>query len=367
MMVSLDSRRGWSFRFRVTAALLALGLAWLALPDSSNAQQTTPAPNQVPGQPPQSVADLIHAAGVIPSPTASFDATTPPIVAPGPAAEDTPFSPDFDIEVRIISVEDQNLWSWVNEQLPGALAIQTSPLPGVEPRATTGDKAFSLEQSTESVVSATQIRRPAPTMTARLTDQQVSKLIQSCKGDTRTNILQAPTVAIEPGKTAVVDDTAMRPFVVGLESLPNGALQPQVQVIAEGLKMRLLAEWNDDEIVLKGDLVRSTLTDVKVVEFPIAFPNPNEAAPAIQIPEQRIDMAHVAARLSEETNTALIAPHWPDTTERIIRKGFWAGPKVEKVPRQMMFLLTARRAKTKPAIQAAIPTTPQQQTVVIDR
>ena len=56
-------------------------------------------------------------------------------------------------------------------------------------------------------------------------------LLQASKGDTRTNILQAPKVTMFNGQTASVNDTSQRPFVTSIIPVVGDFAAAQMPVI----------------------------------------------------------------------------------------------------------------------------------------
>ncbi|MEC9094707.1 MAG: hypothetical protein VX438_18500 [Planctomycetota bacterium] len=93
---------------------------------------------------------------------------------------------------------------------------------------------------------------------AILSDIEVFFLIQASKGDTRSNITQAPKVTLFNGQTANINDQSMNPFVTSVEPVVGdfaAAQRPIITLLAEGTSLSVNAVSSDDR-----RFVRMTLT-----------------------------------------------------------------------------------------------------------
>lgn len=107
---------------------------------------------------------------------------------------------------------------------------------------------------------------------AILSDIEVFMLLQASKGDTRTNILQAPKVTLFNGQTASVNDTAQRPFVTSIVPVVGdfaAAYQPVVVVLNEGTQLSVQAVTSRDRRFVRMTLVPffSQIGDVEEFTF----------------------------------------------------------------------------------------------------
>ena len=107
---------------------------------------------------------------------------------------------------------------------------------------------------------------------AILSDIEVFMLLQAAKGDTRTNILQAPKVTLFNGQTALVNDTSQRPFVTGIVPVVGdfaAAQMPVVVVLSEGTQLSVNAVATDDRRFVRLTLVPffSQIGDVEEFTF----------------------------------------------------------------------------------------------------
>lgn len=93
---------------------------------------------------------------------------------------------------------------------------------------------------------------------AILSDIEVFFLIQASKGDTRSNVLQAPKVTLFNGQTANINDQSLTPFVTSVEPVVGdfaAAQRPIITLLAEGTSLSVNAVASDDR-----RFVRMTLT-----------------------------------------------------------------------------------------------------------
>ncbi|MEZ6105909.1 MAG: hypothetical protein R3B96_07260 [Pirellulaceae bacterium] len=93
---------------------------------------------------------------------------------------------------------------------------------------------------------------------AILSDIEVYMVLQAAKGDTRTNILQAPKVTLFNGQTANVIDLTQRPFVTGIIPVVGdfaAAQMPVVVVLNEGTQLSVNAVATDDRRFVRLTLV----------------------------------------------------------------------------------------------------------------
>ncbi len=107
---------------------------------------------------------------------------------------------------------------------------------------------------------------------AILSDIEVFFLIQASKGDTRSNIMQAPTVTMFNGQSASVSDGAMRPFVTSVIPVVGDfavAQQPVITLLPDGTSMNVQAVVSNDRKSVRMTLVPffSQVQDVQTFTF----------------------------------------------------------------------------------------------------
>jgi general secretion pathway protein D len=93
---------------------------------------------------------------------------------------------------------------------------------------------------------------------AILSDIEVFFLIQASKGDTRTNVMQAPTVTLINGQTATVFDGSFRPFVTSLIPIVGdfaAAQQPVISWLPEGSSLNVRGTASNDRRYITMTLV----------------------------------------------------------------------------------------------------------------
>lgn len=107
---------------------------------------------------------------------------------------------------------------------------------------------------------------------AILSDIEVFFLIQASKGDTRSNITQAPTVTMFNGQVANVNDGAQVPFVTSVTPVVGDfavAQQPIITLLPEGASLNVQAVVSNDRKSVRLTLVPffSEIRDVDTFTF----------------------------------------------------------------------------------------------------
>lgn len=93
---------------------------------------------------------------------------------------------------------------------------------------------------------------------AILSDIEVWFLIQAAKGDTRTNVVQAPTVTMFNGQSATVNDITQNPFVTQIVPVVGdfaAAQQPIISLLPEGTQLNVQAVVSPDRRFVRMTMV----------------------------------------------------------------------------------------------------------------
>ncbi len=107
---------------------------------------------------------------------------------------------------------------------------------------------------------------------AILSDIEVFLLIQASKGDSRSNVTQAPVVTMFNGQSASVNDGAQRPFVTSVVPVVGDfavAHQPVISLLPDGTSLNVQATVSHDRRFVRLSLVPffSQVTDVQTFTF----------------------------------------------------------------------------------------------------
>ena len=107
---------------------------------------------------------------------------------------------------------------------------------------------------------------------AILSDIEVYFLLQAAKGDTRTNVTQAPTVTMFNGQSATVFSGEQRPFVTSIQPIVGdfaAAQQPIITILPEGTQLNVRAVASADRRFVRMTLVPffSQITSVDTFQF----------------------------------------------------------------------------------------------------
>ncbi len=107
---------------------------------------------------------------------------------------------------------------------------------------------------------------------AILSDIEVYFLLQAAKGDTRSNVTQAPTVTMFNGQSATVFSGEQRPFVTSITPVVGdfaAAQQPIITILPEGTQLNVRAVASSDRRFVRMTLVPffSQITQVDTFQF----------------------------------------------------------------------------------------------------
>jgi general secretion pathway protein D len=93
---------------------------------------------------------------------------------------------------------------------------------------------------------------------AILSDLELFFLLEAAQGNSRTNVLQAPKVTMFDGQIANINDTAQRPFVIGLTPVVGDfavGQQPVIVVLSDGTNLSVQAVVTPDKRFVRLTLV----------------------------------------------------------------------------------------------------------------
>ncbi|MEQ8789666.1 MAG: M56 family metallopeptidase [Pirellulaceae bacterium] len=130
---------------------------------------------------------------------------------------------------------------------------------------------------------ATEItERRTPATMQVLDEQRRAAVMQALQGDARSNTLACPTVTLFDRQKALIADTVQRPFVVGVKRNEDGAIDPNVRIVNEGLIVRLHPQLEGDaKLRLSCGVTFSDIRDVGTT----TIPGGGEKSITLQVPE----------------------------------------------------------------------------------
>ncbi len=147
------------------------------------------------------------------------------------------------IETRFLTIGDKVFQEVLPESTMSPLNVDQAGLANsdaVQPASF--DRPLGSHEGTHVTRAQLLIEKDSP-MRFRIVDkEQGEKLIDCCRADKRSNMIQAPKVTLFSGQTALVSDTSQSPFVVGVVPVVGPfatAYKPQIRVVSEGTVLRL--------------------------------------------------------------------------------------------------------------------------------
>lgn len=251
------------------------------------------------------------------------------------------------VEARIVTVTE-DMREAIHDRFSGqwemsflresdAAVIQETPSAAVATSRTTHNRTTPFVSSRSSTV------RSVPSRIVQLTAEQVKTVVAAQQADTRSNVLQAPKATVFPGQEATIKDTVQRPFVTGVKPV-NGdmatAMQPVVEVLEEGLMIRLSASLHgENELDINSVIVSRRIGDVD--SFTFKFDESCEET-TVQVPEQHVNQVHVS-KIVDDGATLLVDPHF--VKEETVKKS-WGRSSTTR--RYTMLMFTPRVIHQRP-------------------
>ena len=209
---------------------------------------------------------------------------------------------------QMFSVEVKNSKRLNAFLTPGSAEVYCSKIPEVQPVAT-AQQTPTEDTSSSFVSSSTVVRKNTPVTTGLITEQRLTELNEYLK-ESKTNVVYSPMVLAYLGQAASVSDSALRPFVVGLEAINQDnrrvGMQPVIQAIEDGSTIRVKALPRDGKIQLFSDIVISEVVGVDQMTFTGAG---DKSRQSIQMPEQRLRQIHLSTML-DEGSAIMIDPNF---------------------------------------------------------
>ncbi len=221
------------------------------------------------------------------------------------------------IDAPLDSVLTSNIpWSkqGVVSDLPNAMLDFVSPLASARevhvPREDERDWATRVDHPL-SIQSEPMLIETRPLVAIRITNEQRSMLMSRLQAERRTTFLQAPTITLFNGQTAMMSDESFSPFVVSVTPLHGTkatAMQPVINVMTEGVRITLRAVVSEDNhCELQCRISESSIDDVGVTNLP--FVGSNDQRPVqIQTPHGSSNMAKIACRLARGQSLLIASP-----------------------------------------------------------
>jgi type II secretory pathway component GspD/PulD (secretin) len=163
--------------------------------------------------------------------------------------------------MRQVSIEQRFMTTGLSlkELLPGAGGTVLN-LPAVN------DTLLSSDTPTKALQAWTQ--SSAPAFMRLLNPAEAKTLCDKLQADARSDLVFAPKVTLFDGMSASLLNGTLRPFVTGVESLGDGAYQPHVSVVSEGIRIdlrpQLAADGQSTRLFLRYQ--ESSILSVEVLE-----------------------------------------------------------------------------------------------------
>jgi hypothetical protein len=147
------------------------------------------------------------------------------------------------IETRFVTIGDKLFQELLPESTMSPMNVDEADLTNSDAiQPASFDRPLGSHEGSHVARAQLLIEKDSP-MRFRIVDkEQGEKLIDRCRADKRSNMIEAPKVTLFNGQTAFVSDTSQSPFVVGVTPVVGPfatAYKPQIRVVSEGTILQL--------------------------------------------------------------------------------------------------------------------------------
>lgn len=255
------------------------------------------------------------------------------------------------VEVRALSFANGEKMLISEHFKPGTFEVISGSVPSTLPVATNeseppvhSTKVSNHQSETKLATSIRSTEVSNPVALAKIGQDGLRNLIQKTKGRSGVNLTQMPTMMSYSGQTGSISDAASRPFVVGVKPQVDGndaKMQPVIQMVEDGITMRLKSNIKESKIEIMADMALSQVTAVKTYSFPQFRDEDLDSGVTIQMPEVTRDSLHIATTL-EDGETLFIDSMMTRREKMRVPATKLSKPKIEEVEMRIFFLVTAR-------------------------
>lgn len=215
----------------------------------------------------------------------------------------------IEVNVRIVTLHPKKLaqleidWSMVDSNIGQSI---DSPENGaaINHWPEVDNLLFKSSIAGKQPVSAVSYTQIAPMTLYSLIKKSKSKQIKDSLAELKGQQMSSPRVVTFNGQTASFKNCESRPFVVGIEQLPNNQHQPKIRIIEDGLTVRLrprIENKNGKQFInLECVLKNSRVTNVETADIPRSKKQPLR----VQIPE--VETTRIESQLCIESGNSAV-------------------------------------------------------------
>lgn len=228
------------------------------------------------------------------------------------------------VKIRYLMVDDENRTAIYQQLAPGSVQTKTQQLPDADPPAEFPTQGSALRSSrtmtTTSCVS-----------TCIMDTAQRDEILNLVSQSTGAKVTGTPTLILLDGNEGQMDEIIQRPFVVGLGPVNDDQLEetknnasPAIQVVDEGISMRVRATSRDDAMLqLASEVISKKIVGVEQTKIYGLVDNA-----VLQRPIHQVEKAVVAAEM-KYGQTLMIDPYISSEVEVQVERGV---PIIGKIP-----------------------------------
>ena len=194
--------------------------------------------------------------------------------------------------------------------------------------------------------------QPIPAVSAFVPNESLGALVNLIKGDSASNIVQAPTVRPLAGQVAVVQDATQRPFIVGAERVESkfgnqAVYQPIIEVFQEGIVLKLGGTLVDGNVDIAAHYSNSQIVEVNDYALP---PGIDDGIQNLDLKTPKIELQSVSVRRTIPHGNSLLVDLGTETLAVPVEKKTLVrfnplnrGPVFQQQTLRSMLIITPRK------------------------
>lgn len=159
-------------------------------------------------------------------------------------------------------------------------------------------------------------RGPQPMVAARISDDQLRQFVQQVQANADNSILAAPKVTLFNGQSAVIAAVVQHPMVTEVEPRDDGSLQPVVEVLDAGWKVKLQpAVAADESLQLDFELTVSQLGETRFANLPFRQSHGSPFHVTVQAPSVTTTSLSASVQLPLDESVLIALPELFDAAD----------------------------------------------------
>ncbi len=148
--------------------------------------------------------------------------------------------------------------------------------------------------------STLQISKSMPLTIGQMTVDNYNRLIKLVRSRKNCDIVSSPTVVVHPGQDAIIQDGALKPFVIGLNQISGDfthASQPLIQLLENGNFFKVNCDLVENQVVMRcsmsfAEIIGTDTLNLRNTDSPSAL--------TVQTPSQQVRVIDISTELDSD-------------------------------------------------------------------